>query len=102
MPVAGADGGSTPIHERASEIPAGELAQVQQFEYLSPTNQRCACYGHHASTRVTVPALAVPKASMIRGTSGRRSSMRLLAAIRTITAMSKAERFCWCERLRSL
>src|SRR4030095_3699383 len=32
----------------------------------------------------------------------RRSSMRLLAAINTITTMSNADRFCWCERFRSL
>jgi len=46
----------------------------------------------HTLTSVTVPALMSARISRTWGTSGRRSSLRLLAATKTMTAMSNADR----------
>jgi hypothetical protein len=55
----------------------------------------------HALSSVTVPGRTVARASTTRGTRGRKSSIRLLPAISTITAIAKADTFCWCERFRA-
>lgn len=52
-------------------------------------------------TYVTVPDLAVGMFASRSGTSDWRSESRFVRARRTMTAMAKAGRFCWKDRLRS-